>query len=104
MLRILSANTTAASDQNHHPTLTDDQWTLYICVVVGLVLLAGLMSGLTLGLMSINVLDMEVMDVIGMSGQCHGAHQSYEAHPWSARRPGAAEDRHPKGEVVGEAH
>ena len=33
---------------------------MYICIVVALVLLAGLMSGLTLGLMSMDVLDMEV--------------------------------------------
>ena len=33
---------------------------MYICIVAALVLLAGLMSGLTLGLMSMDVLDMEV--------------------------------------------
>jgi metal transporter CNNM len=42
-----------------HPGLTEDEWTLYLAISVALVLLAGLMSGLTLGLMSMNVLDME---------------------------------------------
>jgi hypothetical protein len=45
---------------HHHPVLTDEEWVIYICIVVGLVLLAGLMSGLTLGLMSLDMLDMEV--------------------------------------------
>jgi hypothetical protein len=33
---------------------------MYICVSIGLVLLAGLMSGLTLGLMSMDQVDLEV--------------------------------------------
>ena len=40
---------------------------MYICIVAALVLLAGLMSGLTLGLMSMDVLDMEVRKVYGVS-------------------------------------
>lgn len=59
LLRILAANATG-DHHHHHSILTDEQWFLYIGIVVGLVLLAGLMSGLTLGLMSIDVLDMEV--------------------------------------------
>ncbi len=54
----LAANDTG--HHHHHPVLTDEQWFLYISIAVGLVLLAGLMSGLTLGLMSMDVLDMEV--------------------------------------------
>ena len=53
------ANSTA-QHKHPHPGLTHDEWTLYLAIVVALVLLAGLMSGLTLGLMSMNVLDMEV--------------------------------------------
>ena len=52
---------------HHHPVLTDEEWTMYICIVAALVLLAGLMSGLTLGLMSMDVLDMEVR---ALCGQC----------------------------------
>ena len=50
----------STESKRHSVALTDDEWTLYISISVGLVLLAGLMSGLTLGLMSLNVLDMEV--------------------------------------------
>ena len=55
----LLANATAGH-RHPHTDLTKDEWTLYLGISVALVLLAGLMSGLTLGLMSINVLDMEV--------------------------------------------
>lgn len=34
---------------------------IYIVVVIGLVLFAGLMSGLTLGLMSLSLVDLEVL-------------------------------------------
>ena len=51
---------------HHHPELTDEEWTMYICIVAALVLLAGLMSGLTLGLMSMDVLDMEVREFHGV--------------------------------------
>ena len=57
---ILQSNITASGHHHHHPELTDEDWTMYIGIVVALVLLAGLMSGLTLGLMSMDVLDMEV--------------------------------------------
>ena len=63
----LLGNSTAS--KRHSPALTDDEWTLYISISVGLVLLAGLMSGLTLGLMSLNVLDMEVC-MASMHGGC----------------------------------
>ena len=51
---------TASGHRHHQPELTEEEWTMYICIVIALVLLAGLMSGLTLGLMSMDVLDMEV--------------------------------------------
>ncbi len=57
---ILQSNITVSGHHHHHPELTDEDWTMYIGIVVALVLLAGLMSGLTLGLMSMDVLDMEV--------------------------------------------
>jgi hypothetical protein len=59
-LALWNLATNDTGHHHHHPTLTDEQWLLYISIVVGLVLLAGLMSGLTLGLMSMDVLDMEV--------------------------------------------
>lgn len=63
--RALALAGSAASEghHHHHPVLTDEEWTIYICIVAALVLLAGLMSGLTLGLMSIDVLDMEASDL-----------------------------------------
>lgn len=64
MKYISSYSTANGTDHHHHhPVLTDEQWFLYISIVVGLVLLAGLMSGLTLGLMSMDVLDMEVRHI-----------------------------------------
>ena len=41
----------------------DEVFTLYCSVVVALVLIAGLMSGLTLGLMSLDTLDLEVCPI-----------------------------------------
>lgn len=38
---------------------------LYIVIIVGLVLFAGLMSGLTLGLMSLSLVDLEVLQKSG---------------------------------------
>lgn len=38
----------------------EGQKVLYICISVGLVLMGGLMSGLTLGLMSLDQVDLEV--------------------------------------------
>jgi len=38
---------------------------LYIAIVIGLVLFAGLMSGLTLGLMSLSLVDLEVLQKSG---------------------------------------
>lgn len=57
---LVEGNPSMSGHHHHHPDLTDGEWTMYICIVVALVLLAGLMSGLTLGLMSMDVLDMEV--------------------------------------------
>lgn len=37
----------------------------YSCISIGLVLLAGLMSGLTLGLMSLDSVDLEVWVLLG---------------------------------------
>ena len=57
---LTEGGSTTSGHSHHQPELTDEEWTMYICIVVALVLLAGLMSGLTLGLMSMDVLDMEV--------------------------------------------
>lgn len=52
------------SSLQHKPTKKDDEvFTLYCVVAAGLVLIAGLMSGLTLGLMSLDALDLEVLQV-----------------------------------------
>lgn len=42
------------------PDAPEGQKVLYLCTSVGLVLMAGLMSGLTLGLMSLDQVDLEV--------------------------------------------
>ena len=42
-----------------HPE-NETQAVLYSCISIGLVLLGGLMSGLTLGLMSLDSVDLEV--------------------------------------------
>ncbi len=49
-------------DSEHHTSFDDDPflWTVYFCVSLGLVVLAGLMSGLTLGLMSMDTVELEV--------------------------------------------
>ena len=39
----------------------EGQKILYLCISVGLVLMGGLMSGLTLGLMSLDQVDLEVL-------------------------------------------
>lgn len=38
---------------------------IYILIIIGLVLFAGLMSGLTLGLMSLSLVDLEVLQKSG---------------------------------------
>lgn len=47
--------------QAHSPKLDDETWFLYICITIGLVCIAGIMSGLTLGLMSLDAVDLEVL-------------------------------------------
>lgn len=47
--------TTLASDNVH-----GSRAVVYICISIGLTILAGLMSGLTLGLMSMDHVDLEV--------------------------------------------
>lgn len=42
----------------------EEIFTLYCSIVAVLVLIAGLMSGLTLGLMSLDTLDLEVRSVV----------------------------------------
>ena len=42
------------------PDVPEGQKVLYLCTSIGLVLMAGLMSGLTLGLMSLDQVDLEV--------------------------------------------
>lgn len=56
------SNATGGGGHRHRdPDVTDEQWIVYVCISIALVLMAGLMSGLTLGLMSLDVLDIEVL-------------------------------------------
>ena len=43
------------------PNVNPEMRLVYILISIGLVLLAGLMSGLTLGLMSMDAVDLEVL-------------------------------------------
>lgn len=54
----------AASKMAHEEPGTPTFY-LYIAIVIGLVLFAGLMSGLTLGLMSLSLVDLEVLQKSG---------------------------------------
>ena len=49
-------------DNEHHIDFNVDPflWTLFFCTSLGLVIMAGLMSGLTLGLMSLDSMELEV--------------------------------------------
>ncbi|KIZ03235.1 hypothetical protein MNEG_4718, partial [Monoraphidium neglectum] len=49
------------SKKSGEEPLTPQQRITYICISVGLTLMAGLMSGLTLGLMSMDMVDLEVL-------------------------------------------
>lgn len=53
-----------SSLQNKPPKENDEVFTLYCLIAAALVLIAGLMSGLTLGLMSLDALDLEVRHVL----------------------------------------
>ena len=56
-------------DGDHHISFNDDPflWTLMVCISAGLVCMAGLMSGLTLGLMSMDSVELEVLKRTGTS-------------------------------------
>jgi metal transporter CNNM len=54
-------------DGEHHISFDDDPflWTLCVAISIGLVCMAGLMSGLTLGLMSMDSVELEVLKRTG---------------------------------------
>lgn len=56
-------------DGDDDSRLSDAQFVMYLLAVVGLVLMAGLMSGLTLGLMSLDDVDLEVLKRSGTARQ-----------------------------------
>lgn len=58
---------TVNSSREKPPTENEEVFTLYCVIAAVLVLVAGLMSGLTLGLMSLDALDLEVL----YDGSCH---------------------------------
>jgi metal transporter CNNM len=60
------------AEMGHHD-LETWQTALYAVLVVLLVLGAGLMSGLTLGLLSLDVMDLKVLQVSGTPRQQHAA-------------------------------
>lgn len=49
-------------EDDHHISFEDNPflWTCFLCITIALVLMAGLMSGLTLGLMSLDKVELEV--------------------------------------------
>jgi hypothetical protein len=59
--------TTALHHVAQHVTFDEDPflWTVYMCISAGLVCMAGLMSGLTLGLMSMDTVELEVLKKTG---------------------------------------
>ena len=60
-LRALEKGGSDGQHHHEHTSLTPEQIAIYITASVLLTLMAGLMSGLTLGLLSLDALDMEVL-------------------------------------------
>ncbi len=56
-----------SEEDDHHISFDDDpfMWTLFVCVCLMLVCMAGLMSGLTLGLMGLDSVELEVLKRTG---------------------------------------
>ena len=79
--------------------LDDFTTVLYIAISVGLVLLAGLMSGLTLGLMSLDMVDLEVRAAAPPAAcarrPMHAPGARRRADALARPRPGAQAQRHP---------
>lgn len=69
LLRRLLLGTAAVigEDDGSSGSAQEDEFVfaLYVCVSLVLVLIAGLMSGLTLGLMSLDMVELEVRDICG---------------------------------------
>lgn len=61
MLRWLGGEE-GGDEDDHHISFEDNPflWTCFLCITIALVLMAGLMSGLTLGLMSLDKVELEV--------------------------------------------
>lgn len=69
MWRRLLLGSTADVDVGVAEEAEDDVlFTAYICITIGLVIMAGLMSGLTLGLMSLDMVDLEVRRAAAPAG------------------------------------
>ena len=57
------------TEQDDSSSLTDAEYLIYLLSSMGLVVMAGLMSGLTLGLMSLDDVEMEILITSGKSNE-----------------------------------
>lgn len=76
----------------------EGQKVLYLCISAGLVLMAGLMSGLTLGLMSLDQVDLEVGNQVEGLDFC----RLFVLNVYSSA--GSGSQRHSKGEEIRSTH
>ena len=72
-LRALEKGGSDGQHHHEHTSLTPEQIAIYITASVLLTLMAGLMSGLTLGLLSLDALDMEVLKRSGTAREKRAA-------------------------------
>jgi metal transporter CNNM len=75
---LLLCRSIQANDEGDDPYLSDADFVLFTTTAIGLTLLAGLMSGLTLGLMSLDNVDLEVLK---RSGTHHQKVCAAKIHP-----------------------
>jgi predicted lipid-binding transport protein (Tim44 family) len=73
--------------QHGHEVLSPVVETGYALAVVGLVLGAGLMSGLTLGLLSLDVMDLEVNDALNAFSSNQLMRVSWHCMCWTRCKP-----------------
>ena len=127
VLELAVRGAAALWQKSHNPKESTDAFILFTLASVLLVLLAGLMSGLTLGLLSLDSIDLEVRAAcvappaacdnadrlrsgLSVQGSSQGAgppaggqSPSKQTRSCAAVRPGAAAERHAAGEGVGGA-
>lgn len=59
----------SAGRGGHDDAYTQPWWWIWACICIFLVLFAGIMSGLTLGLMSLGLMDLEVLQQSGTDAE-----------------------------------